>query len=44
MSDIEHVAIGAIFTALHGESGSIRTLVLERDGRQLTVPTKVTAF
>src|SRR5262245_3346097 len=35
---------GAIFTALHGEPGSIRTLVLERDGRQLTLPAKVTAF
>jgi hypothetical protein len=35
---------GAIFAALHGEPGSIRTLTLERDGRQLTLPAKVTAF
>jgi hypothetical protein len=35
---------GAIFAALHGESGSVRMLVLERDGQQLTLPAKVTAF
>ena len=35
---------GAIFAALHGEPGSVRMLVLERDGQQLTVPAKVTAF
>jgi C-terminal processing protease CtpA/Prc len=35
---------GAIFAALHGEPGSVRMLVLERDGRQLTLPAKVTAF
>jgi hypothetical protein len=35
---------GAIFAALHGEPGSVRSLVLERNGQQLTVPAKVTAF
>ena len=35
---------GAIFAALHGEPGSVRMLVLERDGQQLTLPAKVTAF
>ena len=33
----------AIF-ALHGQPGSVRMLVLERDGQQLTLPAKVTAF
>jgi hypothetical protein len=35
---------GAIFAALHGEPGSVRMLVLEKDGQQLTLPAKVTAF
>ena len=35
---------GAIFAALHGEPGSVRMLVLERDGQQLTLPAKITAF
>jgi hypothetical protein len=35
---------GAIFAALHGEPGSVRLLVLERDGQQLTLPAKVNAF
>jgi hypothetical protein len=35
---------GAIFAALHGEPGSVRMLVVERDGQQLTLPAKVTAF
>jgi hypothetical protein len=35
---------GAIFAALHGKPGSVRTLVVERDGKRLTVPAKVTAF
>ena len=34
---------GAMFAALHGEPGSVRILVLERDGQQLTLPAKVTA-
>jgi hypothetical protein len=35
---------GALFSALHGKPGDLRTLTLERDGRQLTVHAKVTAF
>jgi len=35
---------GAIFAALHGKPGEARMLVVERDGQQLTVPAKVTAF
>ena len=35
---------GAIFAALHGKPGSVRTLVVERDGKRLTLPAKVTAF
>jgi hypothetical protein len=35
---------GAIFAALHGEPGSVRLLVLERDGHQVRIPAKVTAF
>ena len=35
---------GAIFAALHGKPGEVRMLVVERNGQQLTVPAKVTAF
>jgi len=35
---------GAIFAVLHGKPGSVRTLVVERDGKRLTVPAKVTEF
>jgi hypothetical protein len=35
---------GAILAALHGKPGDVRTLVVERDGKRLTVPVKVTAF
>ena len=35
---------GAIFAVLHGKPGQVRMLVVERDGQQLTVPAKVTAF
>jgi hypothetical protein len=35
---------GAIFAALHGEPGSVRTIVVERGGQQLTLTAKVTAF
>jgi hypothetical protein len=35
---------GSIFAALHGKPGEVRMLVVERDGQQLTVPAKVTAF
>jgi hypothetical protein len=42
--DVSIATRGAIFAALHGEPGSVRMLVLERDGQQLTLPAKVTAF
>jgi hypothetical protein len=35
---------GAIFAALHGKPGSVRTLIVERDGKRLNVATKITAF
>jgi hypothetical protein len=35
---------GAIFGALHGKPGSVRKLVVERDGKRLAVAAKTTAF
>jgi hypothetical protein len=35
---------GAIFSALHGEPGSVRMLIVEREGKRLTLPVRVTAF
>jgi hypothetical protein len=35
---------GAIFAALHGKPGSVRTLVVERNGKRLNVAEKITAF
>ena len=35
---------GAVFTALHGKPGALRMLVLERDGKRLRVPAKVSPF
>jgi hypothetical protein len=35
---------GAVFAALHGKPGAIRILVLERDGKRLRVPAKVSPF
>jgi hypothetical protein len=35
---------GSVFSALHGKPGQIRTLTLERNGRQLTVQAKVSSF
>jgi C-terminal processing protease CtpA/Prc len=35
---------GAIFAALHGKPGSVRTLVVERDGKRLNLAVKITAF
>jgi hypothetical protein len=35
---------GALFSALHGEPGTVRVLVLERGGRKLTVRAKTSAF
>jgi hypothetical protein len=35
---------GAIFSALHGEPGTVRLLILERDGKQFTLQAKTSAF
>jgi hypothetical protein len=35
---------GAVFSALHGRAGTVRVLVLEREGREVTVRAKTTAF
>jgi hypothetical protein len=35
---------GAIFAGLHGRPGSVRKLIVERDGKRLTVLAMVTAF
>ena len=35
---------GAIFSALHGKPGSPRTLLLDRDGKQMRVPVSTHAF
>jgi PDZ domain-containing protein len=35
---------GALFSALHGKPGSVRLLTLERDGKRVTVPTRISAF
>jgi hypothetical protein len=35
---------GAIFSALHGKPGSTRTLLLERDGKQMSVPVSTHGF
>ena len=35
---------GAIFAALHGKPGTVRMLILEREGKQLTAPAKTSAF
>jgi hypothetical protein len=35
---------GAVFAALHGKPGAIRMLVLEREGKRLRVPAKVSSF
>jgi hypothetical protein len=34
----------AVFSALHGKPGQIRTLILERNGKQLTIQAKVASF
>jgi hypothetical protein len=41
---LEGATWGTIFTALHGKPGESRTLVLERDGAQVTIRAKVTRF
>jgi hypothetical protein len=35
---------GGIFSALHGKPGTIKMLILERNGKQFTTQTKTTAF
>ena len=35
---------GAVFAALHGKPGTVRMLIVERDGKQLTLPAKVVSF
>jgi hypothetical protein len=35
---------GAVFSALHGRPGRTRSLIVERAGKLVTVPAKVTAF
>jgi len=35
---------GAVFSALHGRPDSVRVLIVERDGKLVTVPARVTAF
>jgi hypothetical protein len=42
--EVSSATRGAIFAALHGKPGSVRTLVVERDGQRLNVAAKVTAF
>jgi hypothetical protein len=42
--DTDGATSGAIFSALHGQPGELRTLVLERDSRQFTVQAKVMVF
>lgn len=38
------VTWAAIYDAMHGRPGEVRNLVVERNGRQIRVPAKVTAF
>jgi len=35
---------GAMFSALHGKPGTVRMLVVERDGKQVTLSAKTSAF
>jgi hypothetical protein len=42
--DVSNATRGAIFSALHGNPGDTRVLTLERNGKQLEVTAKVTAF
>jgi hypothetical protein len=39
-----HAPRGAVYGALHGKAGDVRTLVIERGGHRVTVRAKVTAF
>jgi hypothetical protein len=42
--ETRHASWGAIYSALHGKPGEVRHLLLERNGIQLKVAAKVTAF
>lgn len=42
--ETSHANWGAIYAALHGKPGEVRNLLLQRNGTQLKVPAKVTAF
>jgi C-terminal processing protease CtpA/Prc len=35
---------GTLFSALHGKPGEFHTLLLERNGKQLTARARITAF
>jgi hypothetical protein len=35
---------GAMFSALHGKPGTVRMLIVERDGKQLRVKEKTSSF
>jgi hypothetical protein len=41
---LEDAARGAVFSALHGKPGTVRVLILERNGKQVTVSAKTSAF
>jgi len=41
---LEDATRGAVFSALHGKSGTVRVLILERNGKQVTVSAKTSAF
>jgi hypothetical protein len=42
--DLSNATWGAIFAALHGKPGDTRALILERNGKRITVAARVTAF
>ena len=42
--ETKHASWGAIYAALHGKPGEVRTLLLERNGTQVKVSAKVTDF
>jgi len=42
--NIKAATFGTVLDALHGQPGDTRTLVLERNGKQFTVPAKVIRF
>jgi hypothetical protein len=41
---LDGVTRGAVFSALHGRPDSVHLLIVERDGKLVTVPARVTAF